>query len=194
MANNKRADTKRMVLGAVFTALVIVFQLMATFTAFFGPFSTAIGLIPIAIGAMLCGPIVGAWLGLVFGVVVLASGGANLFLAFDFWGTIITVLAKGVLCGLCSGLVYKLFKKVNDLFAAVVSAVVCPVVNTSVFLIGCAVFMLDNVSDIAQAAESPETGMAVFFGFAVANFVFEVGMNLVLSPIMIRILNIRKNL
>ena len=78
---NKKTET--MVLGAVMTALVVVFQLLATFTAIFGPFSTAIGLIPIVIGAAICGVKMGGWLGFVFGVVVLASGGANLFLAFD---------------------------------------------------------------------------------------------------------------
>ena len=59
--NQKRMSTKTMVLGAIMTALVIVFQLLATFTAFFGPFSTAVALIPIAIGAIMCGPAVGAW-------------------------------------------------------------------------------------------------------------------------------------
>ena len=106
---NNRMDTKKLVLGAILTALVIVFQLLATFTAFFGPFSTAIALIPIAIGAILCGPAIGAWLGFVFGIVVLASGGAALFWAFNIPGTIITVLAKGAACGFFAGWVYSDF-------------------------------------------------------------------------------------
>ena len=78
----QKNKTGKLVLAAMMTALVIVFQLLATYTTFFGPFSTAIALIPIVIGACLCGPAIGAWLGLVFGVVVLATGGAALFFAF----------------------------------------------------------------------------------------------------------------
>ena len=111
--NQKRMSTETMVIGAVMTAFVIVLQLLATFTTFFGPFSTAIGLVPIVIGAALCGPGVGAWLGFVFGVVVLASGGGNFFFIFDVPGTIITVLVKGTACGLAAGAVYKLLSKVN---------------------------------------------------------------------------------
>ena len=37
-----RFSTEKMVLSALMTALVIVFQLLATYTTFFGPFSTAI--------------------------------------------------------------------------------------------------------------------------------------------------------
>ena len=64
MKKENKMSTHTLVLGALMSALVIVFQLLATYTAFFGPFSTAIALIPIAIGAILCGPAIGAWLGL----------------------------------------------------------------------------------------------------------------------------------
>ena len=133
-ANRKKTET--ITLAAVMTALVIVFQCLATYTTFFGPFSTAIGLIPIIIGAALCGPVIGAWLGLVFGIVVLATGGAALFFAFSIPGTLITVLAKGAACGFAAGIVNKLLKKFNKTIAAVASAIVCPVVNTGVFLLG----------------------------------------------------------
>ncbi len=191
-STNKRMDTKKLVLGAILTALVIVFQLLATFTAFFGPFSTAIALIPIAIGAIMCGPAIGAWLGLVFGIVVLASGGAALFWAFNIPGTIITVLAKGAACGFAAGIVYKLLSKLNHYVAAICASVICPVVNTAVFMLGCAVFFLKDAKAIGELIGSPNAGMALFVGMALANFIFELGMNAVLSPVMIRILNIRK--
>ena len=143
--NQKRMSTETMVIGAVMTAFVIVLQLLATFTTFFGPFSTAIGLVPIVIGAALCGPGVGAWLGFVFGVVVLASGGGNFFFIFDVPGTIITVLVKGIACGLAAGLVYKLCAKINRYVGVIAAAIACPVVNTGVFMLGCAIFFLDSV-------------------------------------------------
>ena len=181
-----------MVMGAILTALVILLQCLATYTTFFGPFSTAIGLIPIVIGAAKCGPKVSAWLGLVFGAVVLLTGGGALFFAFNIPGTIITVLAKGIACGLAAGLVYKLLEKVNFYLAVVAAAVVCPVVNTGVFLLGCAVFFLPHAEGIAAAVGLTVSGMEVFFTLALANFLFEVGMNLVLSPIIVRVLNIAK--
>ncbi len=184
-------STQKMVLCAVLTALVIILQLMGSFTAFFGPFSTAVGLIPIAIGAILCGPAIGAWLGFVFAIVILMSGGANLFLAFDIPGTIITVVSKGILCGLLSGLVYKWLSILNKTVAAIFAAILCPIVNTGVFLLGCAAFMLDDVVQIAEALGSPKTGMSVFIALALGNFLFEVGMNTFLSPIVVRILNIK---
>ena len=72
MQKTNKQKTEKIVMSALMTTLVIIFQLLATYTTFFGPFSTAIGLIPIAIGACLCGPAIGAWLGFVFGVVVIA--------------------------------------------------------------------------------------------------------------------------
>ena len=188
----KRMSTETMVLGAIMTALVIILQLLGSFTAFFGPFSTAVALIPIAIGAILCGPAIGAWLGFVFGVVVIASGGAALFLAFDIPGTIVTVMVKGTACGFAAGWVYKLLKKWNGIVAAFAAAIVCPLVNTGLFLLGCAIFFLDDAVGIATAVASPDAGMALFIGFAMANFLIEIATNTLLSPIFVRLLKIKK--
>ena len=191
-ANKRKMSTRTMVLGAAMTALVIIVQLLSTYTTFFGPFSTALALIPIAIGAALCGVGVGAWLGFVFGVVVLATGGAALFFMFDIPGTIITVLAKGTACGFAAGLVYKLLEKFNGIVAAVAAAVVCPIVNTGVFLLGSAVFFLDSADKIAEYLNMDISGMALFWALAMANFLFELGANIVLSPVIVRLLKIRK--
>ena len=190
--NNKRMSTKTMVLGAVMTALVIVLQLLGTFTAFFGPFSTAVALIPIVIGAAMCGVGVGAWLGFVFGLVVLISGGANLFLALDVLGTLVTVLVKGTACGLVAALVYRALEKFNRYIAVLAAAIVCPVVNTGIFMLGCIVFFMDDVPQLASALGSSATGVALFWALAMANFLFELGMNIVLSPVIVRLLEIRK--
>ncbi len=187
----KKMSTEMLVTGALMTALVILFQLLATYTTFFGPFSTAIGLVPIAIGSILCGPAVGAWLGFVFAIVVFATGGANLFLAVDVPGTIVTVLSKGVLCGLVSGFTYKALSKFNSTIAAFSAAIVCPVVNTGVFLLGCFVFFMDDAAKIAEAIKSPATGTALFIALALGNFLFELGLNTVLSPVVVKILNVR---
>lgn len=185
--------TETMVLGAMMTALVIVFQCLATYTKFFGPFSTAVGLIPIVIGASLCGVGIGAWLGLVFGTVVLFTGGAELFFAFSILGTVATVLAKGIACGAAAGAVNKLLRKTNDYVAALASAIVCPVVNTGVFLLGCAIFFAPYATDIAAQCGLDVSGMQVFTALAMANFVCEVGMNILLSPVMVKLISIGRS-
>lgn len=196
--NEKRMSTKTLVFGALMTALVIILQVLGTYTTFFGPFSTALALIPIVVGAAMCGVTVGAWLGFVFGVVVLMTGGAALFLAFDIPGTIVTVLVKGTACGAAAGLVYKLIRKLfhqkkwSDFLAVVVSAVVCPITNTAFFLLGCSLFFMDSADAIAAQVGMDVSGMALFWAFAMGNFIFEVGMNLVLSPVIVRLLKLRK--
>ena len=115
------------------TALVIVFQLVGTFTTFFGPFSTALALIPIVIGAAMCGVGTGAWLGFVFSVVVLITDAAA-FMAISVPGTIITVVLKGTLAGLVAGLVYLALEKKNRYIAVILASIVCPIVNTGIFL------------------------------------------------------------
>jgi len=184
--------TERLVMAAMMTALVIVFQVLATYTTFFGPFSTAIGLIPIAIGACLCGPWIGAWLGLVFGIVVIATGNAALFFGFSVVGTVVTVLFKGTACGFAAGLTYKLLEKKIGFFASIPAALICPIVNTGIFLLGSAVFFMPYAEAIGEIVKIEGAGFGVFIGLAIANFLLEVAMNAVLSPVFVRILNIRK--
>ena len=192
MTNKRQQQTQKLVLGAIMTALVIILQLLGSFTTFFGPFSTAVALIPIVLGAAMCGTAVGTWLGFVFGMVVILSGGASFFFTFDVPGTIITVLLKGTLCGLAAGLVYKLLSKFNKYVAVFAAALVCPLVNTGIFLLGCYVFFMDSVTQIAEALQSPLSGMAVFWALAMGNFALEIISNVVLSPVIVRILDFAK--
>ena len=189
-AKKKGLSTETLVLSALMTSLVIVFQCLATYTTFFGPFSTAIGLIPIVIGAVLCGPVIGAWLGLVFGLVVMITGGANLFFAFNIIGTIITVVVKGSACGLVAGYVNKLLQNFNRTVAVIAAAIVCPIVNTGIFLLGCILFFMPYANEIADLLQLNVSGMAVFAALAFGNFLFEIGMNIVLSPIMVKIIEV----
>ena len=187
---SKRISTEQLVLASLMTALVVVFQCIATYTTFFGPFSTAIGLIPIVIGAVLCGPIIGGWLGFVFALVVLFTGGANLFLAFNIIGTVVTVVLKGVACGFAAGMVYKILSGYHKIGAIIAAAIVCPIVNTGFFLLGCVIFFMPFANDIAALLGLSVSGFAVFSALAFGNFLFELGMNALLSPVMVKILGV----
>ncbi len=187
----KKMSTSTLVLGAVLTAMVIVLQLVGAFIRF-GPFSISLVLVPIVIGAATCGVEVGAWLGLIFGIVVLLSGDAAAFLSISIPGTIITVLLKGTACGFFAGMAYKALEKKNRYLAVIVAAIVCPIVNTGIFLLGCLVFFMGTVTSWAEAAGfTGNVAQYMIFGLVGMNFVFELLFNIVLSPIIVRLLNIR---
>ena len=186
--NKNRTLVVNMVYAAVLTALVVILQFMGSFIRL-GPFSISLVLIPIVIGAAMCNQWIGAWLGFVFGMVVLISGDAAAFLAINIPGTIITVLLKGTACGLVAGLVYKLFAKFNKYVAVVIAAIVCPVVNTGVFLLGCSTFFLDTLRVWAGGGNVLVYMIVFLVG---GNFLVELAINIVLSPVIVRLLNIRK--
>lgn len=191
MKNERKENTQKLVLGAIFTALVVILQLMGSFIRF-GTFSISLVLIPIVIGAATCGIKVAGWLGFVFGFAVLISGDASPFLAVSVPGTLITVLLKGVACGLAAGAVYKLIEKYNRYVAVVVAAIVCPIVNTGIFLLGCVVFFMDTVKEWGTSLGFEGTFEYMIIGLIGANFLFELATNIVLSPIVVRILNFQK--
>lgn len=190
----KQMSTKTMVIAAMMTALVVILQYMGAFIKF-GPFSISLVLIPIVIGTITCGEYVGAWLGLVFGLVVLLTGDAAPFMAISIPGTIITVLLKGAACGYVSGVVYKLLNKVfsqklkqSSYIAAVCSALICPVVNTGVFLLGCFVFFMEAVSQWAVGSAS--VGHYIIFVLVGGNFLFEMAVSVIFAPAMVHILKV----
>ena len=189
---SKNNNTQKIVGLGLFTAIVIVLQLMGSFIKF-GTFSISLVLVPVVIGAALYGAGAGAWLGFVFGVVVLLSGDAAAFLGVNALGTILTVLVKGTLAGLLSGLVYKALENKNRTLAVAVAAVVCPVVNTGVFLIGCLLFFMETIGGWADAMGfGANVGQYMIVGLVGANFIFELLFNVVLSPVVVRLIRIGK--
>lgn len=192
MTNKRQQQTKQLVLGAVMTALVVVLQLLGSFIKF-GPFSISLVLVPIVIGAAMCGYKIGAWLGIVFGVIVLASGDAAAFYAINVPGTIITVLVKGTLCGLLAGVTYKLVANKNRYLAVMLSAVVCPVVNTGVFLLGCKVFFMSAITEWGATSGFTNAAEYMFLGLAGGNFIFELATNIILAPVILRVISFNKN-
>lgn len=191
MANKKQ--TQKLVLGAIMTALVIVLQLLGQFIKL-GPFSVSLVLVPIVVGAAVCDFKIGAWLGFVFGAVVLISGDAAAFYAINVPGTIITVLLKGAMCGLCAGLVYKVLANKNKYLAVMASAIVCPVVNTGIFLLGCKVFFMSTITEWGVANGFASAAEYMFIGLAGGNFIFELVVNIVLAPVILRVINFKKDL
>jgi uncharacterized membrane protein len=98
---------------------------------------------------------------------------------------------KGVAAGLVSGVVYKLFKgKEKNAFVVIASAVACPIVNTGIFVSGLFVFYYDLMSEFASANAYASTVAFIFIGIVGLNFVVEFVINVLLIPVVLRILSI----
>lgn len=184
--------TKKMVGVGLLTAIVVVLQAVAVAIRPMGVFNISLVLVPIVVGAALYGYKAGAWLGFVFSIVVLFTDSAA-FMAVSVPGTIITVVLKGTLAGLVAGLVYLALEKKNRYVAVVASAVICPIVNTGIFLIGCLVFFLDTLNVWGAAAGFENVGSYLIFGMVGVNFLIEMAVNIVLSSVIMRIIRIGKN-
>ena len=183
--NNK---TKTMVGVGMLTALVVVLQALAVGIRF-GVFNITLVLVPIVVGAALFGRWAGAWLGFVFGVVVLFTD-AGAFLAVSIPGTIVTCILKGAVAGFLAGLVYKLLESKGRLLAVITAGVVTPVVNTGIFLIGCRLFFYDTIKAWAEGAGFASAGAFMIFGLVGVNFLVELAVNLVLSAAIVNIIRI----
>ena len=175
---------QRMAGMSIFIAIIVVLTILCTFVRF-GPFSITLALAPIIIGAALYGPGAGAILGGVFGFVVLLTGvfgwdgGTVMYLmSLNALGCVLICIGKGAAAGWISGLVYRLIAKKNIHLGVVVAAIVCPIVNTGIFIIGMMLFYMSTL-------ESWAGGQAVIyyaiFGLTGVNFLVELAVNLVLS-------------
>ncbi len=188
------SKTKSLVGNAIFIAIVVVLQITASFIKF-GPFSITLALAPIVVGAAIYGISSGAILGGAFGLVVLIMcingvdiGGSILWTANPLM-TALLCLAKGSLAGLLSGLVFRKLEKKNTYLAVIFAAIVCPLVNTGIFLLA----MYGIFYDILVTwAGGSNLIYFMFIGLTGLNFLMELLVNVVLSPIILRIIKIAK--
>lgn len=182
-----KANTQKVVGMGLFTAIIVALQMLASAIKF-GPFSITLVLAPIVIGAALYGIGAGAWLGLTFGVTVLISGDAAAFLTINPIGTVLTVIAKGMVAGIVAAVIYKAIEKKNKTVAVVAAGIACPIVNTGIFLIGCYLFFREWLIAVFGT-----TGFAtVITGLVSVNFAVELGINMLLASVIVRIIDLGK--
>lgn len=183
----KNTKTQKIVGIGLFTAIIVALQLLAA-SIKFGPFSITLVLAPIVIGAALYGIGAGAWLGVAFGVSVLISGDAAAFMTINPAGTVVTVLLKGMFAGLVAGLIYKALESKNKTVAVILAGIACPIVNTGIFLAGCYLFFQEWLVSVFGT-----TGFAtVITGLVSVNFAVELGINMVLASVIVRVIDIGK--
>ena len=177
--------TKEFTTISIFAAIIIVLQILATYINISG-FPITLTLVPIIVAGAIYGPKMSTLMGLVFGVIVLVMvimgadvGGAAMFSVHPLI-TVIVCLLKGAMCGLCSGLVYKLFKKRNNKIALILSAITTPIINTFTLYLFIIMFF--------------DSSFKVMIGaFVSINFVIELLINALLAPGLLVLINRYKN-
>lgn len=178
---------KRLVGVAALTALVIALQFLSNYVTF-GPVSITLALIPVAIGAILYGPLIGAFLGVVLGAVVLIAPTTGGFLGINPWATVIVCLGKTGIAGLLSGLIFKVFAFIGNRrtskgakvtwlsVGVVVAALVVPPTNTFLFCVGSILWFQDVMGT---------SFVAILSAIFATNFLIEFIVSAVLSPALI---------
>lgn len=190
----KKFNVEKFVGIAMLAAIVVVLQFFAN-NIRFGGFSITLVLLPIVVGATLYGVRAGTLLGAVFGCVVVAGillFGPDPFTAV-LWtakpiATSIVVIIKGAAAGCLSGLIFKLSLRnntsLNRIVSSYLAAIVCPIVNTGVFLL--AMFTVFKTQLIELAGDT-NTYYFAFIIIAGVNFITELAVNVILAPVIVRL-------
>lgn len=92
----------------------------------------------------------------------------------------------------CEDGVYKYISRNNRYLSVIVAAIVCPIVNTGIFLIGCKLFFFETISQWGADAGFENAASYMFIGLAGVNFLIELGTNLLLSPVIVRLISYAK--
>ena len=138
----KNTKLRNFVLLALFVALELVFRLIGLGRVPIGPLNMSFLTVPIAIGAMLLGPVQGMILGAVFGLCSLwdavtgAGGMTNIFFGISPVHTIILCVVTRALMGLLTGLIFKAIRKIDktNTLAYFIGAFSAPFLNTVLFM------------------------------------------------------------
>lgn len=190
----------RMVEIALMFALVVVLQVVSAVMPKLGPVSITLTLVPVVVGAILFGTSGGAVLGFAFGLIVLINcitgldpGGSILWNANPFFCALIC-LVKGIAAGVAPALIYRLVRGKKDsvgngrkYVSALASALIAPTVNTGLFVLG--MFLLFKDTLYAWAGGT-DVATYVIVGLAGVNFLVELAINVVLSPAIVRIVDV----
>lgn len=183
--------TRKLAGLAIFTAIIVVLQILCTFVRF-GPFSITLALAPIIIGAAVYGAGSGAYLGFVMGLVVLITGicgwdggTVNYLMNINAFATIVLCLLKSIVAGWAAGAIYKIFARKSILLGVIAAGIVCPVVNTGLFILLLSLFFRSTLEVWAGGTSVMKYIIVSLTGI---NFLIELLVNLVLASTITRII------
>ena len=200
MSRTKRFSALKLTQLAMLTALVIALQFIGTFIKI-GPLPLSLVLVPIVIGACLLGAGSGLFLGFVFGAVTMIMGvaGIDAFSNMLFVANpaifIILCFLKAMMAGWVAGLIYKaLGKAFGGKYKALqtcLASISAPIVNTGIFVVGMILFFTKTANELSSVfPEYVNAVQIIVLGLAGFNFIGEFIVNLVLSPVIVRVIEV----
>ena len=190
MEKRKYFTTRMIATTGILVAIEIVLQVIGNYINP-GFANINLSLVPIAIGAVLYGPVVGGFLGLICGVMVLVSPSTmQFFMPVSPVGTILACILKTTLAGVVAGFVAKLFKQEKKVYGAIIASILVPIINTGIFAIFAVLFFKPILEGMVIA--SPELYadivIALIAGLIGINFVLEIISTTILTPSLYKII------
>lgn len=173
---NKTSQIRQIAGIAILSALTIILTVVSNYIVI-GGISINLSLIPIVLAAIIFGPYAGFFVGLINGGFIMLSAGA--FFAVSIHGTILVCLLKTSVAGLVAGFVYEWLNDVNEFVSTLITALVVPFINTTLFILGSLIFFNGVFGELISILVS-------------VNFLIEVAINIVLSPAILRVIKVVK--
>ena len=200
MKTSAKQKTLRTVQLALLVALVVALQIVsALIPPLGGMVSITLTLIPVVVGGILLGKRSGAVLGFTFGLIVMINcmvaldpGGNILWNANPFF-TALICFVKGTAAGFFPAWFYELMNRgaetsvTKKVAATVVAALSAPVINTGLFVCGMLLFFKDT---LYAWAGGTDVVTYILVGLAGVNFLVEFSINIILSPAIVRIVDV----
>lgn len=185
MEKKKFFTTKMIATTGVLLGVEIVLQLIGNYVVIPGGFANLnFSLIIITLGAILYGPIVGGFLGLVSGALTLISPSTmSYFFVVSPIGTILACLLKTTIAGIVAGFIFNALKNKNDLLGSILASLSAPILNTGIFAIFCVIFFKQRLLEI----NPNNISAALFLGLIGINFIFEIIVNIAIVPALYKI-------
>ena len=138
----KRGSTRRMVLLAMLSGILLVMSFTPLGYLNIGPLAISLNMIPVAIGAVALGPGGGAFLGAVFGITsclqcVGIGGTSAMGVALFEVSPVLTIIQRfvpRVLAGCLTGMIYGGLRKLHFKLAPYVAGFCAALLNTVLFM------------------------------------------------------------
>ena len=139
---NNRTNLRKMTELAIFISIVLVMKITGLSSIPVGPLVMTLTMIPIAIGAMLLGPVEGAVLGFIYGLTSLydaltsKSAMTHFFFQVSPVNTVILCVIIRTLVGFLTGIIFKAVKKIDKkkFICYYVGGLAAPMINTILFM------------------------------------------------------------
>ena len=171
---SKTFNIRSMTQLALLTAITLVLAYTPIGYLPLGPFNVSFLSVPVCIGAVVMGPGVGAFLGLVFGLTSFGnalSGGSVMGVALmsvSPVGYFVQSVVGRVLMGLCVGLIFRALSRLTrrGLSAYIVAAVSAPLLNT-VFYMGLMCLIFYNCDYVQNLVATTGATNPILFVLAV---------------------------